>query len=58
MIVQYWIYSSTHNYRHTIIDTKESSQLNDIEYVDFLDALNFDNAAVDNDYINYLDQAI
>ena len=44
--------------REEDITEKESSQLHDIECVEFLDALNFDNAAVDHDYINYLNQSI
>ena len=44
--------------REEDIKKKESSKLHDIECVEFLDALNFDNAAVDDDYINYLDQSI
>ena len=44
--------------REKDIKEKESTQLHDTECVEFLDALNFDNAAVDDDYINYLDQSI
>ena len=44
--------------REEDIKEQESSQLHDIECVEFLDALNFDNAAVDDDYINYLDKTI
>ena len=44
--------------REEDIKEKENSQLHDIECVEFLDALNFDNAAVDDDYINYLDQTL
>ena len=44
--------------REEDIKEKESSQLNDIGCVEFLDELNFDNAAVDDNYINYLDQSI
>ena len=44
--------------REEDITERESFQLHDIEFVEFLDALNFDNAAVDDDYINYLDQSI
>ena len=36
----------------------ESSQHHDIDCVEFFDTLNFDNADVDDDYINYLDQTI
>ena len=38
------------------IKGKKSSQHHDIDCVEFLDTLNFDNAAVDDDYFNYLDQ--
>ena len=44
--------------REEDIKEKESSQLHDIDCVEFLDSLNFDNAAIDDDYINYLDQTI
>ena len=44
--------------REEEIKERESSQLHDIVCVEFLDALNFDNVAVDDDYINYLDQSI
>ena len=38
------------------IKEKESSQLYDIDYVEFLDTLDFDDTAIDDDYINYLDE--
>ena len=37
---------------------KKSSQAHDIVCVEFLNSLDFDNAAVVDDYINYLDQTI
>ena len=38
------------------IKEKESSQLHDIDCVEFLDTLDFDYAAIDVEYINYLDE--
>ena len=38
------------------IKEKESSQLHDIDCVEFLDTLDFDDAAIDDDYIKYLDE--
>ena len=38
------------------IKEKESSQLHDIDCVEFLDTLDFDDAAIDDDYINYFDE--
>ena len=40
------------------IKEKESSQLHDIECVEFLDTLDFDDTAIDDDCINYLDETI
>ena len=44
--------------REEDIKEKKSSQHHDIVCVEFVDTSNFDNAAVDHDYINYLDQTI
>ena len=38
------------------IKEKESSQLHDIDCVEFLDTLDFNDAAIDDDYIKYLDE--
>ena len=38
------------------IKEKESSQLHDIDFVEFVDTLDFDDASIDDDYINYLDE--
>ena len=38
------------------IKEKESSQLHDSDCVEFLDTLDFDYAAIDDEYINYLDE--
>ena len=40
------------------IKGKKSSQLHDIDCVEIVDTFNFDNADVDDDYINYLDKTI
>ena len=37
---------------------KKNSQFLESDCVEFLDSSNFDNVAVDNDYINYLDNPI
>ena len=44
--------------REEDIKGKKTSQHHDIDCVEFLDTLNFDDAAVDDDYINYLDQTL
>ena len=38
------------------IKEKESSQLHDIDCVEFLNTLDFDDTTIDDDYINYLDE--
>ena len=61
IILQEWFFSSLFfelPEKIRIIKEKKSSQHHDIDCVEFLDTLNFDNAAVDDDYINYLDQTI
>ena len=35
---------------------EKSSQLNDIDCVEFWDTLDFDDATIDDDYISYLDE--
>ena len=44
--------------REEDIKEQKTSHHHDIGCVEFVDTLNFDNAAVDDDYINYLDQSI
>ena len=38
------------------IKEKESSQLHEIDCVEYLDTLDSDDAAIDDDYIKYLDE--
>ena len=44
--------------REEDINENKSSQFHDIEFVEFLDGLDFNNYLIDDDYIEYIDEII